>query len=109
MKIFAAAGVYAAPPDGEPNDWTEHLSAVEGVVSTRVRIATRLYHEGSAWRLEVLPPSTVTELARLRGETAADGESPNPIESTPSGIARRSPREVATNEDGNFAEMSGNS
>ncbi len=29
MKIFAEAGVYAAPPDGEPNDWTEHLSAVD--------------------------------------------------------------------------------
>jgi mannose-6-phosphate isomerase-like protein (cupin superfamily) len=29
MKIFAAAGVYAAPSDGEPNDWTEHLSAVD--------------------------------------------------------------------------------
>jgi mannose-6-phosphate isomerase-like protein (cupin superfamily) len=29
MKIFAEAGVYAAPPDGEPNDWTEHLSTVD--------------------------------------------------------------------------------
>ena len=29
MKIFAAAGVYAAPSDGEANDWTEHLSAAD--------------------------------------------------------------------------------
>ncbi len=29
MKIFAAAGGYAAPPDGEPNDWTEHLSTAD--------------------------------------------------------------------------------
>jgi DNA-binding Lrp family transcriptional regulator len=82
----------------------EHLSAVEGVVSTRVRIATRLYHEGSAWRLEVLPPSTVTELARLRGEAPAEGESPNPIESTPS-MAKAIMTQLAIDGRTSYAEL----
>src|ERR1700722_4931302 len=59
----------------------EHLSAVEGVVSTRVRIATRLYHEGSAWRLRVLPGATATAIEQLRLEPSAEGEPPDPIES----------------------------
>jgi DNA-binding Lrp family transcriptional regulator len=61
----------------------EHLSAVEGVVSTHVRIATRLYHEGSAWRLRVLPQATEAALELLRSEPAADGEPPDPLESMP--------------------------
>jgi DNA-binding Lrp family transcriptional regulator len=35
----------------------ERLDRVPGVTGTRARIATRLYAEGSTWRLGVLPPS----------------------------------------------------
>ena len=35
----------------------ERLDRVPGVTATRARIATRLYAEGSTWRLGVLPPA----------------------------------------------------
>ncbi|TQN42049.1 DNA-binding Lrp family transcriptional regulator [Blastococcus colisei] len=37
----------------------ERLDRVPGVTATRARIATRLYAEGSTWRLGVLPPGGV--------------------------------------------------
>jgi DNA-binding Lrp family transcriptional regulator len=86
----------------------EHLSAVEGVVSTRVRIATRLYHEGSAWRLEVLPATTVTALARLRGEAPGEGageaESASPIDSMP-GQAKAIMTQLAIDGRASYAEL----
>jgi len=50
----------------------EHLGHVEGVVRSRVRIVTRLYGEGSSWRLRVLPDSAVATLTRLRIEEPPD-------------------------------------
>jgi DNA-binding Lrp family transcriptional regulator len=61
----------------------EHLSAVEGLVSTQVRIATRLYHEGSAWRLRVLPQATAAAIQGLRSDSPAEGELPDPVGSMP--------------------------
>lgn len=61
----------------------EHLSMVEGVISTRLRIATRLYSEGSDWRLQVLSEPTVVALERLRSEALSEGERPDPMESMP--------------------------
>jgi DNA-binding Lrp family transcriptional regulator len=82
----------------------EHLSAVEGVVSTRVRIATRLYHEGSAWRLRVLPQATAAALEQLRGEQPAEGERPDPIESMP-GQAKAIMTQLAIDGRTSYAEL----
>jgi DNA-binding Lrp family transcriptional regulator len=82
----------------------EHLSAVEGVVTTRVRIATRLYHEGSAWRLRVLPQATATALVQLRGERPAEGERPDPIESMP-GQAKAIMTQLAIDGRTSYAEL----
>jgi DNA-binding Lrp family transcriptional regulator len=60
----------------------EHLSAVEGVVGTRVRIATRLYHEGSAWRLGVLPAATAAAL-EPPGASPSESAAPDPLASMP--------------------------
>jgi DNA-binding Lrp family transcriptional regulator len=46
----------------------EHLAHVDGVLRTRVRIVTRLYSEGAAWRLRVLPETAVARLTEIRGE-----------------------------------------
>jgi DNA-binding Lrp family transcriptional regulator len=53
----------------------DHLSAVDGVISTNLRIATRLYSEGSAWRMRVIDENAAAALERLRSE-ASDGERP---------------------------------
>ncbi len=49
----------------------EHLSHVPGVLSTRARIATRIYSEGSSWRVRELPVDSVTALSRVRDEQTA--------------------------------------
>lgn len=41
------------------------LDQVEHVLSSRARIATRIYHEGSGWRLRELPVPAVSALERL--------------------------------------------
>ncbi|HEU5008263.1 MAG TPA: AsnC family transcriptional regulator [Jatrophihabitantaceae bacterium] len=46
------------------------LDQVEHVQSSRARIATRLYGEGSAWRLRELPASAVGALERISAEEA---------------------------------------
>jgi DNA-binding Lrp family transcriptional regulator len=50
----------------------DHLANVPGVLRTRARIVTRLYSEGSSWRLHVLPDEQVDALRRLNTEAAAD-------------------------------------
>jgi DNA-binding Lrp family transcriptional regulator len=82
----------------------EHLSAVEGVVSTHVRIATRLYHEGSAWRLRVLPKATEAAIERLRGESPSEGEPPDPMESMP-GQAKAIMTQLAIDGRTSYAEL----
>lgn len=44
----------------------QHLAQVPNLVSSRARIATRLYGEGSAWRLHVLEETVVRELEQVR-------------------------------------------
>ncbi len=48
----------------------EPLGQVDGVLRTRVRIVTRLYSEGSSWRLRVLPAPLESALMELRGDVA---------------------------------------
>jgi DNA-binding Lrp family transcriptional regulator len=44
----------------------EHLGQVPNVLSTRARIATSIYGEGSAWRVRELPAEAVAALERVR-------------------------------------------
>lgn len=46
----------------------EHLDRVDHVRSTRSRIATRLYGEGSRWRIGELPAPAVTALQQVAAE-----------------------------------------
>jgi DNA-binding Lrp family transcriptional regulator len=65
----------------------EHLDQVEHVVSSRARIATRLYGEGSSWRLRVLPPATVTTLQRIRSQQVSDEVPDGPVQMSKSAQA----------------------
>jgi len=62
----------------------DHLGLVEHVLSTRARIATRLYTEGSAWRLGELSreASAAMEREQLRHDDHTEAEPPKAI--TPS-------------------------
>jgi DNA-binding Lrp family transcriptional regulator len=51
----------------------EHLDQVPNVLSSRARIATRLYGEGSAWRIRELPTAAVATLEKVRIQQAAEG------------------------------------
>lgn len=64
----------------------DHLSAVEGAISTRLGIATGSYSEGSAWRLRVINEETAAALQRLRAE-ASEGERTAPARTLP-GLAK---------------------
>jgi DNA-binding Lrp family transcriptional regulator len=44
----------------------DHLGAMESVLKTRARIATKIYTEGSAWRLVELPEDAIRVLERSR-------------------------------------------
>jgi DNA-binding Lrp family transcriptional regulator len=57
----------------------EHLGHVPGVLSTRARFATRIYSEGSAWRVRELPASAVATLARIQQEQTADPGPEGPV------------------------------
>jgi DNA-binding Lrp family transcriptional regulator len=50
----------------------DHLGGMESVLSTRARIATKIYTEGSAWRLMDLPDDTLRALERLRSKPEPD-------------------------------------
>jgi DNA-binding Lrp family transcriptional regulator len=52
----------------------EHLDRVEYVRSTRARFATRLYGEGSRWRIGELPPATVDTLQQVVAEQIGSGQ-----------------------------------
>lgn len=58
----------------------EHLDQVEHVLSSRARIATRLYSEGSSWRLRVLPPTVTAPLERIRSRQSTDAASDGPVQ-----------------------------
>ncbi|GGL99705.1 Lrp/AsnC family transcriptional regulator [Nakamurella endophytica] len=50
----------------------QHLSCVENVQSSRARIATRIYSEGSAWRLRVLEDPAVRRLEQIRRQQMSE-------------------------------------
>jgi DNA-binding Lrp family transcriptional regulator len=58
----------------------EHLDQVENVLSSRARIATRLYSEGSSWRLRVLPPTVTAPLEQVRSRQLSDDGSDGPVQ-----------------------------
>lgn len=51
----------------------EHLDLVEHVSGTRARFATRLYGEGSRWRIGELPATTVASLQQVAVEQVGGG------------------------------------
>lgn len=54
-----------------------HLDQVDHILSTRTRIATRFYGEGSMWRLRVLDDDSVTRLEQAgQLQVAADPDRP---------------------------------
>ncbi len=57
-----------------------HLDKVDHVLSSRARIATRLYGEGSMWRLRVLDSDAVLALAAVRKQQLADDDQPPPAQ-----------------------------
>jgi DNA-binding Lrp family transcriptional regulator len=59
-----------------------HLDQVEHVLSSRARIATRIYGEGSAWRLRELPTAAATALERLSTERATGRAVSGPLRVT---------------------------
>jgi len=58
----------------------EHLDQVEHVLSSRARIATRIYGEGSAWRVRELSPQAVTALEQVRVRQIAEGPPDAPLQ-----------------------------
>lgn len=82
----------------------DHLSAVEGVISTNLRIATRLYSEGSAWRLRVVNEKTEAALERLRAKAPSEGDRPPSIGSMP-GLAKAIISQLATDGRTSYAEL----
>nr|WP_240189382.1 Lrp/AsnC ligand binding domain-containing protein [Nakamurella flavida] len=53
-----------------------HLGQVDGIVSSRARFGTRVYTEGSAWRIRELDPAQVARLERVRHEQLAADRQP---------------------------------
>jgi DNA-binding Lrp family transcriptional regulator len=83
----------------------EHLSEVEGVLSTRLRLATRLYSEGGSWRLRVLPKATEAAFERLRSEAIAPGERPDPAGSIPGQMMHAIITQLAIDGRTSYAEL----
>lgn len=59
-----------------------HLDQVEHVLSSRARIATRLYGEGSAWRLRALKHDAIATLAKVRREELTADRNEQPVQLT---------------------------
>jgi DNA-binding Lrp family transcriptional regulator len=55
-----------------------HLDGVDGVLSTRTSVVTRLYSEGGSWRLRRLPDAAVASLVQLHATEFADEEPSQP-------------------------------
>ena len=55
-----------------------HLDRVDGVLSTRTSVVTRLYSEGGSWRLRRLPDAAVASLVQLQATEFADEEPSQP-------------------------------
>jgi len=60
----------------------QHLDQVEHVLSSRARIATRIYGEGSAWRLRVLDADAVSTLEQVRRQQLIESDSEQPFQLT---------------------------
>ncbi len=61
----------------------ERLDRMPGIAGSRARIATRLYTEGSAWRLGMLAPEQVAALQRWRTDRPGELGSPLCAEDRP--------------------------
>ncbi|HEX3289708.1 MAG TPA: AsnC family transcriptional regulator [Mycobacterium sp.] len=59
-----------------------HLDQVEHVLSSRARIATRIYGEGSAWRLREMPAAAARALERVSAECATGRATGGPLRVT---------------------------
>ena len=60
----------------------DHLRTVDGTLSTRLRVATRLYTEGGSWRLRQLPEATAAAFEQMHREEMSGG----PADAPPGGI-----------------------
>jgi DNA-binding Lrp family transcriptional regulator len=60
----------------------QHLDQVENVRSSRARIATRLYSEGSVWRLRMLDDDSVHKLEKIRKQQMSDDDNIAPPQMT---------------------------
>jgi DNA-binding Lrp family transcriptional regulator len=56
----------------------DHLSEVDGILNTRLRVITRLHSEGGSWRLRRLPDTTASAFRRLQVGELSDEEPGSP-------------------------------
>jgi ABC-type dipeptide/oligopeptide/nickel transport system permease component/DNA-binding Lrp family transcriptional regulator len=61
----------------------DDLSRAGNIVRTRARLATRIYTEGSAWRIREFPGNVLQTLKRSRLESGEDGPGDAPVRMTP--------------------------
>jgi DNA-binding Lrp family transcriptional regulator len=68
----------------------DHLGSMDSILRTRARIATKIYTEGSGWRLVELDASALRTLERSRPEVDPTAAPADPMAMTPDGqlIAR---------------------
>jgi len=84
----------------------DDLGRMDDVLRTRVRIATKIYSEGSGWRLVEPPPAALRILQRAR----PDGESPGGLDGEPVAMSsdeRRIARLLTVNGRASYAELAG--
>ena len=65
----------------------QHLARVEHLHSSRARIATRIYAEGSAWRLRLLDESSCRKLTRIHRQQM-EHDTPQPAEKLPAAVTK---------------------
>jgi DNA-binding Lrp family transcriptional regulator len=88
----------------------DDLGRMDDVLRTRVRIATKIYSEGSGWRLVELPPKAVRVLQRARpeaelpgGPSGSGGLDGEPVAMSPD--ERRIARLLTVNGRASYAEL----
>lgn len=81
----------------------DHLGSMESILRTRVRVATKIYTEGSAWRLVELDASALRVLERSRPEVDPAAASADPMAMTPD--VQRIARLLSVNGRASYAEL----